>query len=67
VVEMNEGIKLIIGILATALSSAGMVLLVNIFLKYVPDLINDFFTLLFGLMFILIGTIISNWVKKGEV
>ena len=60
----KDAFKVFIGLLATILGSAGMVLAVNFFISLLPKNMVESFKLITGLFLIIISMIIGMLVKK---
>lgn len=63
---MNDLLKIIIKIFSSAIGAAGMVLLVNLFLKFIPQGVNEIMTLIMGLILVLISIVLSSTIKSKE-
>ena len=63
---MNEVLKIMAKIFSSAIGAAGMVLIVNLFLKFIPQGVNELLQLIMGLILVLISMILSSAIGKSE-
>jgi len=64
--KVNEALKIMAKIFSSAIGAAGMVLIVNLFLKFIPQGVNELLQLIMGLILVLISMILSSAIGKSE-
>jgi len=62
--DLIKGIKLIIKVIGSAVSAAGMVILVNFIRSLIPKWLNGIFLISVALLLVILGIIISSSIKE---